>query len=272
MSCEERLPTLFVSHGGGPLPIMERNSQISEHLASLASHCGGRAPSAILVVSAHWESAKVKITTAAKPLLLFDYDGFPPETYAYRYDCPGPSPALGARIQSLLSAEGIPCEGDAARGLDHGVFVPLLLAWPSATIPVLQLSLHSSLDPKLHLRMGRALAPLRDEGVLIVGSGSSVHNLEAFFSPSSELTEASHTFDAFLARASAMPSAERAAALTAWEHATPVSRLMHPREEHLLPLMVAAGAAGEDKGHRLDLGLMMKQQMSSFVFVPSGRL
>jgi aromatic ring-opening dioxygenase catalytic subunit (LigB family) len=184
----------------------------------------------------------------ARAPLLFDYYGFPPESYRLTWPAPG-DPGLAARVRSLLAAAGFASAEDAERGFDHGTFVPLKLVYPDADIPTVQLSLQSDLDPALHLAMGRALAPLRDEGVLIVGSGMSYHNMRGFGGAGRAAAE---TFDAWLRTAALAEPAERARQLTAWATA-PAARQAHPREEHLLPLMVIAGAAGDDAG-RLGFG------------------
>ncbi len=221
----------------------------------------GARPTAVLVISAHWEAPLPTLNVAANPELLFDYYGFPEHTYRLEYPAAG-APALAPRVHELLAAAGLDSAVDAGRGLDHGVFVPFLLIYPQADVPILQLSLQRSLDPALHLSIGRALAPLRDEGVLIVGSGLSYHNLGAFFSPRGR--EAAAQFDTWLGRAVSDP-ATRDARLTAWRSA-PGGRESHPREEHLLPLMVAAGAAGDDAGVRSFGGAIAGKALSGFQF------
>jgi aromatic ring-opening dioxygenase catalytic subunit (LigB family) len=161
--------------------------------------------------------------------------------------CAGP-PELAARVAALLGKAGLPSGLSANRGFDHGVFVPMKVAFPGAQIPVVTLSLAGSLDPALHLAAGRALAPLRDEGVLIVASGMSFHNLRGYFRP--ETTERARAFDAWLTKAVESAAPERNALLTAWREA-PFAAYSHPREEHLIPLMVAAGAGGEAPGKRI---------------------
>jgi aromatic ring-opening dioxygenase catalytic subunit (LigB family) len=146
----------------------------------------------------------------------------------------------------LIEAAGLPAAIDRERGFDHGVFVPLKVVFPEADIPVVQLSLHASLDPAIHLAAGEALAPLRDEGVLIVGSGMSFHNLRVYGDP--RVREPSAEFDRWLVHAAEAPAAERTRLLAGWQ-AAPFARLCHPREEHLLPLMVAAGASDEPGRH-----------------------
>jgi aromatic ring-opening dioxygenase catalytic subunit (LigB family) len=191
---------------------------------------------------AHWETTEPTVTTSPAPPLLFDYHGFPPHTYQLTWPAPG-SPEVAARVRSLLGAAGIASHEDASRGFDHGVFVPLKVAFPDADIPTVQLSLRRDLDPAEHLAIGRALAPLRDEGVLIVGSGMSYHNMRGFMSGTGRAD--SERFDAWVAGLIRLSPEDRERALLAWKDA-PSARASHPREEHLLPLMVAAGAAGGD--------------------------
>ena len=204
-------------------------------------------PKALLVVSGHWEEPAFTASAAATPELIFDYSGFPEHTYRLTWPAPG-DPELAERVAGLLSQAGLPAGLSANRGFDHGVFVPLKVAFPEAKIPVVTLSLAASLDPALHLAAGRALAPLRDEGVLIVGSGMSFHNLRAYLRP--ETAERARAFDSWLTRAVESPATERSALLTGWREA-PFAAFAHPREEHLIPLMVAAGAGGDAPGTRI---------------------
>jgi aromatic ring-opening dioxygenase catalytic subunit (LigB family) len=199
------------------------------------------------VVSGHWEEPVFTASAAAQPRLIFDYSGFPEHTYRLTWPAPG-DPELAERVAGLLSQAGLPAGLNANRGFDHGVFVPLKVAFPEAKIPVVTLSLAASLDPALHLAAGRALAPLRDEGVLIVGSGMSFHNLRAYLRP--ETAERARAFDSWLTRAVESPATERSALLTGWREA-PFAAFAHPREEHLIPLMVAAGAGGDAPGTRI---------------------
>jgi len=235
-------PSLFIPHGGGPCFFMPDPagtwSTMAAYLRGLPATLP-QPPRAILVVSGHWEERAFAFTGAAHPGLIFDYYGFPPETYRLTWPAPG-APWLAERGVALLQGAGLPAAIDPARGFDHGVFVPLKVAFPEAEVPVVQMSLHASLDPALHLAAGSALAPLRDEGVLVLGSGMSFHNLRAMGDP--RATVPSREFDRWLAEAAAAPAQERASRLARWEHA-PWARLCHPREEHLLPLMVASGAA-----------------------------
>ncbi|OHB31390.1 MAG: dioxygenase [Phenylobacterium sp. RIFCSPHIGHO2_01_FULL_69_31] len=237
------LPTVFLPHGAGPCFFMEWGRGPADTWDRTAAYLQGLIPSlperpkAILVVSGHWEAEVFTAGTAERPALDYDYYGFPPHTYQLTFDAPG-SPTLAHRVRRLLGEAGIASAEDAGHGWDHGVFVPLKLVTPDADIPVVQLSLKADLDPKAHLAAGRALSPLRDEGVLIVGSGMSWHNMRGF---SPAFTERSAAFDRWLEAAVTDPTG-REAALARWDSA-PHGREAHPREEHLLPLMVAAGAA-----------------------------
>jgi len=252
-SHSERQPTIFLPHGGGPCFFMDWSwgpadtwHATQRFLEGLAATLPAQ-PKAILVVSGHWEEAAFTASAAAAPQLIFDYSGFPEHTYRLTWPAPG-EPELAARVVDLLKQAGLPAGLSASRGYDHGVFVPLKVAFPEARIPVVTLSLAGSLDPALHLAAGRALAPLRDEGVLIVGSGMSFHNLLGYFRP--ETPERARAFDAWLTGAVESAAAERDAALTGWRKA-PFAAYAHPREEHLIPLLVAAGAGGDASGKRI---------------------
>jgi len=260
------LPTLFIPHGAGPCFFMEWTrgprdtwDKTSAWLKSLIAEMPTR-PKAILVISGHWEERAFTVGSAAAPPLLFDYYGFPEETYRLQFDAPG-SPALAKRVRELLGAAGFATAEDKDRGYDHGVFVPLKLATPKADIPVVQLSLRSDLDPEAHLAAGRALAPLRDEGVLILGSGMSWHNM-AGFSPA--FTAKSQAFDSWLERAMTDPG-RRDEALRHWDQG-PFAREAHPREEHLAPLFVAAGAAQGEPGRLAFRDIAMDVAISGYAF------
>lgn len=218
-------------------------------------------PAAILVVSAHWETDGFRLTAGEKPPLVYDYYGFPSETYALRYDAPG-APTISARAAALLREHGIAVELDADRGFDHGVFVPLKVAFPEAGVPVIELSVERGLDPALHLAAGRALAPLRDMGVLVIGSGMSFHDLKGFGKARS--TGPSQAFDAWLTSAVALPGDMRARQLVSWA-AAPGAAASHPTAEHLLPLMVAAGTS-EGPGQKIYGELVLETAVSGFVF------
>lgn len=243
-----RMPTAFLPHGGGPWPFVDlgfgpkdQSDRLRAYLEAVPSTLP-MAPRALLVISAHWEEAVPTVMTAERPPMLYDYSGFPPESYTITWPAPG-APQLAQRVRTLLEGAGFSTKADAQRGFDHGTFVPLKLAWPRADVPTVQLSLKAGLDPAEHLAMGRALAPLRDEGVFIVGSGMTFHNLRAFFRGGGEA--ASEAFDGWLQDTMRLPAVERDRRLTQWAQA-PMARLVHPREEHLLPLMVVAGAGGAD--------------------------
>lgn len=246
-----RLPTYFISHGGGPWPWMKEQmggayDRLEAALARMPAEIGPT-PRAVLMLSAHWEAPRFTVQTHPNPPMLYDYGGFPEFTYHVRYPAPG-APDVAARVRELLAGAGIESGEDAARGFDHGMFSPMAVMWPRADVPVLQLSLKTGLVPAEHLALGRALAPLRDEGVLIVGSGLSYHNLRAF-GPAAQAPSAA--FDAWLESTLAIAGAPaRSDTLAAWERA-PAARLAHPREEHLLPLMVAVGAAEHEAAARV---------------------
>jgi aromatic ring-opening dioxygenase catalytic subunit (LigB family) len=241
-----RMPTYFLSHGGGPWPWLDgpfrrQFDKLEAQLASLPEELPRR-PLAVLVVTGHWEAPQFTVGASANPGMIYDYSGFPPHTYEIKYEAPG-SPEVANRVKQLLEAAGIRAALDPQRGFDHGTFTPLAVMYPKADVPVVQLSLKRGYDPQEHLAVGRALAPLRDEGVLIVGSGLSWHNLR-MMGPAAQPHSAA--FDAWLHGALSSKPEERTARLLGWETA-PAARLAHPEEDHFVPLFVALGAAeGED--------------------------
>ncbi len=249
-----RLPVWYIPHGGGPCFFMAPPAGAPDAWTAMAAYLRSipfvvpATPRAILVVSAHWRESRPTVTGAARPPLIYDYRGFPPHTYDLKYPVLG-EPALAAEIVRRLGAAGIEAGVDAMRGLDHGVFIPLLLLYPNADIPVVELSLVETLDPARHLAIGRALAGLREDGVLILGSGMSFHNLQNFYGADPRALGVAEKFDAWLTAAATAEPAARAAALEVWEQAAG-ARFCHPYEDHLIPLMVAAGAAGADRGVR----------------------
>ncbi len=257
------LPSLYIPHGGGPCFFMDDPrgmwTGMADYLRGIPASLP-QEPRAILVISAHWEAEGFAVTGAGRPDLLFDYYGFPPHTYELTYPAPG-DPALAARVVDLLHGAGLSAHVDGERGYDHGVFVPLKVAFPEARFPVVEMSLDTSLDPALHLAAGAALAPLRDEGVLIIGSGMSFHNMRAYGNPQATLP--SEAFDAALTTAALAPPDARAAALTDWQNMD-AARYSHPREEHLLPMMVAAGAGGN--GRKVFGERVMETAISGFAF------
>lgn len=237
---------IFISHGGGPWPLLNdpRHKNLIEFLKKIPQSL--ISPSAILVISAHWEEDIPTVQSNLRPEMLYDYYGFPEESYQIHYPAPG-QPELAARISTIFKNNGIQANLNDKRGFDHGLFVPLMLMYPAATIPCLQLSLLRNLDPKDHIHLGKALRELRHENVLIIGSGSSFHNLSAFREPptpeTSVLNGAFETWLRDVLTNDQYPEAERELRLANWMDA-PGARYSHPREEHLLPLHVCYGIAG----------------------------
>ncbi|MDH3693972.1 MAG: dioxygenase [Gammaproteobacteria bacterium] len=237
-------PVLYLPHGGGPLPLLgdKGHEDLVDFLKVISSELGE--PSAILVISAHWEEEQPTITGGAHPELIYDYYGFPPESYEFQYLAPG-EPQLANDVFELIENSGVKARLDDRRGFDHGLFVPLELMYPEAHIPCIQLSLLKNLNPGEHIALGKSLAALRRKNVLIVGSGLSFHNMKAFFSKGSETMTGDEEFDRWLTNVCTNPeisSDEREKQLVNWENA-PSARYCHPREEHLLPLHVCYGAA-----------------------------
>lgn len=239
--------------------------ELTEFLQKLPELVGMK-PRSILLVSAHYiEEEGVAVTSGEQPELVYDYQGFPRETYKYKYPASG-DPALASNVASMLQKRGIKCKKDPEGRWDHGVFVPLMLAYPVADIPVVSLSLNQSLDPRLHYEIGQALAPLREEGVLIVSSGMSFHNMRAFSFRSSSSVLKGEQFDTDLTRACMIPNeAERKQALIQWKSFREAT-FAHPTDEHLIPLMVAAGASGNDKGEVAHSGSFAGTKISSIIF------
>jgi aromatic ring-opening dioxygenase catalytic subunit (LigB family) len=263
-----RMPVAFVPHGGGPVTHVDLGLPPAE-VSALAAYFRrvGRlppqAPAALLVVSAHWEAPVPTVMTSPRPPMLYDYGGFSPDAYAITWPAPG-DPALASRARALLGGAGFATAEDASRGFDHGAFTPLKQAFPDARIPAVQLSLKHGLDAAEHLAIGRALAPLRDEGVFIVGSGDTFHNMRAFRGGPSAL-EPSMQFNAWLDGVVTGPPASREAQLANWVSA-PHARFCHPREDHLIPLMVVAGAAGSDAGAVTWRGSFMGTEQAGYHF------
>ena len=266
ISESKSLPTLFIPHGGGPCFFMEWNppdtwKKMAAWLGELAGSIGEK-PKAMVVISGHWEEAQVSITGAANPPLIYDYAGFPPHTYELKYPAPGDA-VLAQQIVDLLGEAGTAAHVDPHRGFDHGVFIPLKVVYPDANIPIVQLSLNAGLDSRMHINIGRALEPLRKQGILIVGSGMSYHNMRGF---GEGFREPSEEFDSWLTATVCAPDAQvRNNNLERWVTA-PSARFAHPREEHLLPLMVAAGAAGSDVGVRIFSDIVMGVRVSAYRF------
>jgi aromatic ring-opening dioxygenase catalytic subunit (LigB family) len=261
-----KMPVYFVSHGGGPWPYIEsmrkQFAKTAHELESLPGRLPEK-PQAVLVITGHWEAAQFTVSTAAHPPMVYDYGGFPEHTYHIQYPAPG-SPALAGRVKQLLAAADFPAEQDAHRGFDHGTFVPLVLMYPNADVPVVMLSMKSTYDPAEHIRVGQALSSLRDEGVLIMGSGMTYHNMSGF--GRNGAADVAEAFQSFLVSAITQPDWRvRNDRLVHWEHAAG-ARLAHPREDHLIPLMVAAGAAGEDVGRETFVDRVFNVPTASYEF------
>ena len=236
---------IYISHGGGPLPILgdPGHKAMVDFMKALPDKFPR--PEAIVVVSAHWEETTATLLSAPNPPLLYDYYGFPKEAYSIGYPGPG-NPSLASRIAGMLEAHGIKARLDPKRGFDHGHFIPLKLMYPEADIPSIQLSLVGGLDPATHLELGRALRALMGESILVIGSGFSFHNLNAFFdSGPNEKDPENDAFQDWLIDTctAAIGAGEREQRLAAWAEA-PGARHCHPREEHLLPLHVCVALAG----------------------------
>ena len=236
---------LFIPHGGGPLPILGdlRHKEIIKFLKNIKFRINK--PSSIIIISAHWEEDEVNITSGEKPSLIYDYYGFPEESYKITYPAPGNS-KLANKINNLLKAKDINSTLNPERGFDHGVFIPLKIMYPEASITCVQISLLKNLDPKKHIEMGKALSSLMDENILILGSGMSFHNLNILLS-GSESTDSDNAknkeFDDWLVNVCAgdkLNNVEKEKALIEWIKA-PSARFCHPREEHLIPLHVCYG-------------------------------
>lgn len=263
-----RLPSTYLPHGAGPCFFMDWNppdtwQRMGDYLRSLLATLPQR-PRGIVLVSAHWLADAFTVTGHPQPSLLYDYSGFPAHTYDLDYPAAG-DPALAAEVVDRLQAAGLPANVDADRGFDHGVFIPMKLVAPKADIPIVQLSLSNTLDADLHLRAGAALADLRDAGIWIVGSGMSFHNMRGYGNPA--FAPVSDTFDHWLTDAVQAEPARRNILLREWETA-PAARLSHPprAEEHLLPLHVIAGAAGDATGHKTFSDRVLHTTISAFQF------
>lgn len=223
-------------------------------------------PKALLVISGHWEEDTVSITASPSPSLIYDYSGFPPHTYQLTWPAPG-DPALASRIHALLNGAGIASRLDTARGFDHGVFIPLKVAFPDADIPTVQLSLRRDLASIFHLALGKALAPLRSEGVLIVASGMSYHNMRRYNWDNTPISGPEpQAFDDWLTHAATSDAVVRASLLSHWYEA-PGAADAHPpkHEEHFLPLLVVAGAS-DKTGEHVFSGQVLGAPISAYKF------
>jgi aromatic ring-opening dioxygenase catalytic subunit (LigB family) len=261
------MPVAFVPHGGGPWPFVDMGLprdevvQLKDYLRSVRA-LPKTPPRALLVISAHWEEPTPTVMTAERPPMLYDYYGFPPESYQITWPAPG-DPDLAHRVATLLQDGGFRPAFDAGRGFDHGTFVPLKVTYPDAGVPAIQLSLKRGLDPAEHVAIGRALQPLRNDDIFIVASGMTFHNLRAFGDP--RAVASSEAFDEWLREVMGRAPAERDRGLAEWTTA-PAARIAHPREEHLMPLMVAAGAAGDDRAALAYNGTFGGTRLSAYHF------
>lgn len=266
-----RRRALYVSHGGGPLPLLGDDAHV-EMVSCLKEIARTIVrPSAIIVVSAHWEGQNATVTSGANPDLIYDYYGFPPESYEIRYPCPG-NPALAGSVTRQLESAGIKAVSDSDRGFDHGLFVPLKIMYPEADIPCVQLSLIEGLDPLEHINLGRVLQGLADPSILLVGSGFSFHNMKAFFTQETVASEeANRSFEHWLLETCSnltISEEERTKRLVNWE-AAPFARYCHPREEHLLPLHVCYGFAATACTRSFEVKILNKES-SMYLWEPEG--
>ena len=234
---------LFISHGGGPMPLLgdPGHAEMVDCLRAIANQI--ERPSAIVVVSAHWEAPQATITAGSNPDLIYDYYGFPAAAYQLTYPAPG-DPALAKRLHQSFQAAKINARLDTQRGFDHGMYVPLKIMFPEADIPCVQLSLLNHLNPASHIELGQTLRSVADENLLVIGSGFSFHNMQAFFQPrSAENDTRNAAFEDWLTTTCgdhALSEPQRRQRLIDWASA-PSARHCHPREEHLLPLHVCYG-------------------------------
>lgn len=247
------LPTYFLSHGGGPWPWLPERATTYEKLEKSLHRVrdeitGGL--KAILMVSGHWEEQQgFAVMSSANPPMLYDYSGFPEHTYSVEYPSPG-APELAKKIHAHLAAKGYSTWLDGERGYDHGVFTIAYCMYPQADVPILQLSIRSDYDPQAHMQLGRDLAYLRNEGVVIIGSGLSYHNLRNLRYQEIAKVE-SAGFDQWLHEVlTGSDFASRASDIINWKQA-PFARDAHPEEDHLIPLMVALGAAEAETATRI---------------------
>ena len=239
--------SIYFSHGGGPLPILGDKSHkaMVEFMQDLPFRIGR--PDTIIVISAHWEESVATVLGSSNPAMFYDYYGFPDEAYNITYPAPG-NLEFGSRVVHILQEKSIEGSIDDKRGFDHGVFIPLKLMYPEADIPVIQLSLIRGLEPVAHIELGKALNELMSENILVIGSGFSFHNMGAFsWDGNIKKDRANDLFQEWLIETCAAPLThkEREKRLIHWEEA-PAARYCHPREEHLLPLHVCVGIAGEN--------------------------
>ncbi len=267
MDKQTRAPVIYLPHGGGPLPVLGEpgHQQLNRFLQRLPTLF--EKPQAILVISAHWETDVPTVTSGEKPELIYDYSGFPEESYSIQYPAVG-DPELASSIAEALQTGGIQYRMDEQRGFDHGLFIPLKLIYPQADIPCVQLSILSSLEPGVHIALGEALAELRSRNILIIGSGLSFHNLRAFFDRQMDCDEQIAAFDHWLRETccgDGLTVHERRQRLMEWQQA-PAARFCHPREEHLLPLHVCFGVAGGARAETVFNAPIMGRLATAFLW------
>lgn len=259
---------VYFSHGGGPLPLLGDEGHAAMIRFMRALPATFNTPEAILVISAHWEERVPTLQAAPNPAMFYDYYGFPPEAYQVNYPAPG-DPVLASEIAGQLKSAGIPSALDTQRGFDHGLFIPLLMMYPDANIPSLQLSLIQGLDAGAHLALGRALRPLLARKLLIIGSGFSFHNLRGFFGGKGE-DKQNDAFQDWLIETITSPmnsEVDRHERLLRWEQA-PFAHYCHPREEHLLPLHVCQAMAGE-AGRLIFDDEILGKRATAFLWTPA---
>ena len=276
-----RINTAYISHGGGPLPLLEMQSvgearmpayhiEMIEALKALSTDLPK--PDAVIVISAHWEDTEVCVTTHPEPSLIYDYYGFPKEAYSIEYPAKG-EVALATLLLKRLAEQGIAAREDRARGFDHGMFIPLSIMYPSADVPCIQLSITSDLNSEKHVLLGEAIRkaielgiePVNSDGkdevnILVLGSGSSFHNMQGFFDSSDDAMRKATRFNNWLQttmQTSAYSENERKARLVEW-YSAPDARYAHPREEHLLPLHVCYGVNNRAADKAMSLTLLTK--------------
>lgn len=262
----KRQPTFYIPHGGGPCFFMDDPHDVWTNMGNFLNkipYSLPQIPDSIVVISGHWENTPIKIHAAEKPSLYYDYYDFPPHTYELTYPASG-NQQLAEKIQKLFQSQNMQAELEYERGWDHGVFIPLKVMFPEANIPIVQVSLHHSLDPQIHLQMGEILSPLRNENILIIGSGMSYHNLPYLFS--GKETAFADQFHDWLTDIVTNPDiSQRNQSLANWLQAQG-ARSNHPREEHLLPLMVVAGAAGQDQSICIFKDRIINKPIAGFQF------
>ncbi|MDX8381415.1 MAG: class III extradiol ring-cleavage dioxygenase [Ghiorsea sp.] len=252
---------LYLSHGGGPLPILgdESHQEMIKVLQQITRKI--KKPSAIIMVSAHWEEDIVSITSASNPPLIYDYYGFPEEAYSISYPCLG-SPELAKKVHQMFEEAGLHSQLDRKRGFDHGLFIPLKIMYPDADIPCIQISLNLNLDAATHINLGKALTNIDTENLLFIGSGFSFHNMKAFFSSDEKHAQSKNIeFDEWLIETCSsqqLDEKQREQRLINWEQA-PSARYCHPREEHLLPLHVCYGLAQGPCSEPFKLSILNKK-------------